>query len=160
MDRAVFLLVCLAALGSGIVGGIFYGFSSFVMRALAQVAPEQGIAAMNAINRTVITPSFMGVFMGSTLLCLAVLAAAFMAWPPGVGRMLLVGAALLYLAGCFGLTVAVNQPMNLRLAGLSPGEAMQYWPRYVPTWTSWNSMRTAASLAAACLFVAALLVRA
>lgn len=157
MDRAAFALVCLAALGTAITGGIFYGFSSFVMRALAQVTPEQGIATMNAINRTVITPSFMLVFMGSAALSVAVLAAAFLWWPAGSGRWLLVAGAALYLVACFGLTVAVNQPMNLRLAALAPAQALAYWPSYVPKWTTWNSVRTAASLAASGCFVAALL---
>jgi hypothetical protein len=50
MERTLFALAFLAAIGCRIVGGIFYGFSSFVMQALARIAPEQGVAAMNSIN--------------------------------------------------------------------------------------------------------------
>lgn len=45
-----------AAIGSGAVGGIFFAFSTFVMGALARLAPQQDIAAMNAINVTVLNP--------------------------------------------------------------------------------------------------------
>jgi hypothetical protein len=54
-------LVFVAAVGSGIVAGIFFAFSSFVMAALERIPPVQGIAAMNSINVTVINPSFMSV---------------------------------------------------------------------------------------------------
>lgn len=158
MDRSFFLIVCTAALGSAVVGGIFYGFSSFVMRALGQLAPEQGVAAMNSINRVVITPSFMLAFMGTALLCLVLAVGAFLWWPQASGKLVL-GGALVYLVACFGLTMAVNQPMNLRLAALSPADAQAYWPQYLPSWTVWNHVRTAASLLSACLFVAALLVK-
>lgn len=158
MDRTLFLLVCLAALGSAIVGGIFYGFSSFVMRALAQLPPAQGVAAMNSINQVVITPSFMLAFMGTALLSLVLVPAAWLWWPQP-GAMLVIAGAALYMVANFGLTMAVNQPMNLRLAALAPADALAYWADYVPTWTVWNHVRTAASLGAAALFTAALVTR-
>ncbi len=47
------------------VGGIFFAFSSFVMRALAKMPDAEGIAAMQSINVVVINPSFLGAFVGS-----------------------------------------------------------------------------------------------
>lgn len=160
MERTLFLLVLAAALGTAIVGGMFYAFSSFVMRALGKLPPEQGIAAMNSINVVVITPSFMLVFMGSALLCLLLAVAGPYAWWPQPSGKLVLGASLLYVLGCFGLTMALNQPMNLRLAALPAGQALAYWPQYLEAWTLWNHVRTAASLLAAGLFIAALLLRA
>lgn len=158
MDRTLFVLTCLAALGSAIVGGIFYGFSSFVMKALGRIVPQQGVAAMNEINLVVIRPSFLLPFMGTGVLCLALALAAWLWWPqPGGGRLLLAAACALYLVGCLGLTTAVNQPMNLRLGAMPAAEALAYWPRYLEAWTFWNHVRTAASLLAAACFVAALL---
>jgi uncharacterized membrane protein len=43
-------VILFAALGSGLVGGVFFAFSTFVMRALARVPAAQGIAAMQSIN--------------------------------------------------------------------------------------------------------------
>lgn len=158
MDRTLFVLVCVAALGSATVGGIFYGFSSFVMRALGRLPPEQGVAAMNSINVVVITPSFMIAFIGTSLLCL-VLAAMSFAWWGEISGKLVVVAALLYLVAGFGLTMTLHQPMNLKLAGLPPAQALAYWPEYLDTWLHWNHVRSVAPLLSAVLFVAALLLR-
>jgi uncharacterized membrane protein len=157
MDRALFVLVCAGAIGSAIVGGMFYAFSSFVMPALARIPPEQGVAAMRSINLVVITPSFMLAFAGTAVLCVVVAAGAY-AWWHHLGGQLVVAAAMLYVAGCFVLTMALNQPMNLRLGAMPTAQALEYWPEYVRAWTRWNHVRTAASLAGAALFIAALMI--
>jgi uncharacterized membrane protein len=158
MDRALFGLVCAAAVGSAIVGGIFYAFSSFVMKALGRIAPEQGVAAMNSINVVVINPSFMLPFVGTALLSLVLAAGSYLWWDQFSGKLVLV-AALLYLVGTFGLTMLLHQPMNLKLAALQPAQALAYWPQYVQTWTLWNHVRTLAPLLASGMFVAALLLK-
>jgi uncharacterized membrane protein len=158
MDRALFALAFLAALGCGIVGGIFYGFSSFVMKALARIAPEQGVAAMKSINVVVINPGFMLAFMGTAAVCLALAAGSYSWWQQPSGKLVLL-AAVLYIVGCFGLTLVVNQPLNLKLAALQPAEALAFWPRYVQTWTMWNHVRTVAPLLSTALFMAALILR-
>src|SRR5690554_6934483 len=61
-----YLIFC-AALGSGLVAGLFFAFSSFVMNALARLPREQGIAAMQSITITVLSRSFLTVFIGTTL---------------------------------------------------------------------------------------------
>jgi hypothetical protein len=63
------VLTFAAAIGAGLVAGIFFAFSSFVMRALARIAPPQGIAAMQSINVAVINPVFMAVFLGTRGRC-------------------------------------------------------------------------------------------
>jgi uncharacterized membrane protein len=159
MDTLLWTLVCAGALGSAIVGGMFYAFSSFVMKALARIPPEQGVAAMNAINIVVINSSFMIVFAGTALVSVALVLLSYPLWPQASGQ-LIVLAALLYGIGTFGLTMRLHQPMNLRLAALAPYQARAYWPGYVQTWTRWNHVRTAAPLAASALLVAALVLRA
>lgn len=46
MDTTISVLAIAAALGSGLVAGIFFAFSNFVMPALGRIAPESGIAAV------------------------------------------------------------------------------------------------------------------
>ncbi|MGL4966898.1 MAG: hypothetical protein ACRC67_37105 [Inquilinus sp.] len=41
-ERLMSVLVLLSALGSGLVGGIFFAFSTFVMGALARLPAPQG----------------------------------------------------------------------------------------------------------------------
>jgi uncharacterized membrane protein len=156
-DRAFTILAFVAAMGSGIVGGIFYGFSSFVMRALGRLPPEQGAAAMKAINVAVINPVFMLAFMGTALVCL-VLAGFSLPMLDRLAGKLALGGSLLYVIGCFGMTMAFNVPLNNALARAAPEQEAALWARYLKIWTAWNTVRTVASAAAAALFVAALML--
>jgi uncharacterized membrane protein len=67
-DRLLLGLKIASALGCGLTAGVLFAFSSFLMNALARLPPAQGIAAMQAINITVVTPSFFGVFFGTDAL--------------------------------------------------------------------------------------------
>ena len=51
MSGALDVLVLVTALGCGLVAGVFFAFSAFVMDGLARAAPAEGIAAMQWINR-------------------------------------------------------------------------------------------------------------
>jgi uncharacterized membrane protein len=68
-------------------------------------------------------------------------------------------AASLYLVGAFGVTMVFNQPLNLKLAGMQPSQAVAFWPQYLDTWTLWNHVRTAASLLASALLVVSLVMK-
>ena len=59
------------ALGCGLVAGVFFAFSSFVMAALRRLQPEEGIAAMQSINIVVVTPVFMTALFGTAVASLA-----------------------------------------------------------------------------------------
>jgi len=157
MKESLGILVFAAVLGSGLVGGIFFAFSTFIMRALGQLSGNQGIAAMNAINVTVINPWFLIAFFGTGVVCLAT---AFLAFGNTVGalRAYLLTGCTLYLLGCLLVTIAFNVPLNNLLASTNPDSsgAETLWQRYLSRWTFWNHVRTAASLAAAAFFALAL----
>src|SRR3954466_4746789 len=68
---ALDLVTLVTALGCGLVAGVFFAFSSFVMAGLARLSAPEGVAAMQSINRTVITASFMLAWLGSGALCVA-----------------------------------------------------------------------------------------
>ena len=156
-ERLTFAGTLLAALGSGLIAGTFFAFSTFVMKALGERPPAEGLAAMQAINVVVINPAFMAVFMGTTALCLALPVGAW--WTGKLpGSAWLVGGCLLYLVGTFGVTVVFNVPLNDALAPLSPTDpaAQQQWADYLRTWTLWNHVRTVGGLAAMAAFVLAL----
>lgn len=156
-DRAFTILAFTAAMGSGIVGGIFFGFSAFVMRALGRLPPADGAAAMKSINVAVINPVFMLAFMGTALVCLVVSGLSLPALDGPAGKLALAG-SLLYVIGCFGTTMAFNVPLNNALARVEPEQEAELWARYLKIWTAWNTVRTVASTVASALFVAALMV--
>jgi uncharacterized membrane protein len=142
-----------AALGRGLIGGVFYAFSTFVMKALARRPPAEAIAAMQSINVAVLNRWFLVPFFGTGLLCAAAAVAALLAGPVATAVWTAAG-ALLYIGGTLGVTMKSNVPRNNALARLAPQDpaSAAYWPRYVAEWTAWNQVRTAAALAAAFLY--------
>jgi len=134
MNNPIYLLTFVAALGSGLVAGIFFAFSNFVMRALARI--PHGIAAMQSINIVVLNGWFFAVFFGTAVCCLALAISSFVRWQkPGAGY-LLVG-SLLYLIGTILVTIACNVPLNDALAAVDPSsaDAGRVWTNYLKNWT-------------------------
>jgi uncharacterized membrane protein len=154
---ALTLLLLLTSVGAGLIGGVFFAFSAFVMKALAELPVKEGVAAMQRINVVVLNPLFLGVFVGTAILGLVCVGVASFTWGT-TKSLLLLGAGLSYTVGSFGITVAFNVPRNERLARLAPDspEALAYWPVYVREWLAWNHVRTLASGVAAALAAAAL----
>lgn len=146
-----------AALGAGLIAGTFFAFSAFVMGALRRLPAAQGIAVMQSINVVVINPIFLGVFIGTAILSLALLVAAFFGWP-SVRAIYLAAGCVFYVGGCFLVTMFLNVPLNNALEAVKADsvEGAQLWTRYLSDWTMWNTVRTVASLAATGCFIMAL----
>ncbi|MBD1875557.1 DUF1772 domain-containing protein [Nodosilinea sp. FACHB-131] len=156
IDAGFALKLC-TALGCGLVAGVFFAFSTFVMQALGQQPPAQGIATMQSINITVINPWFMGVLFGTAIGCLVLVITSLIKGNPPSARYLLIG-SLLYLLGTILVTIAFNVPLNDALAAVSPdsAEGATLWVKYLTNWTLWNHVRTVAALAAAALLTISL----
>ncbi|MDH3607207.1 MAG: DUF1772 domain-containing protein [Acidimicrobiia bacterium] len=159
IDGGLRIAVVLAALGSCLMGGAFYAFSSFVMAGLRRLPEREGAAAMQSINVTAVTPPFMAGFMGTTGLCVVAGVWSIVDWRGAASVWVLVGAGL-YLLGDFLLTAAYHVPRNDRLATVDPStaEGAGYWKTYLNEWTRWNHVRAVAGLAAAASFTLALVV--
>jgi len=151
------VLTFLAALGTGLIAGLLFAFSAFVMDALARLPPEQGIAAMQSINVAVLNPLFGTVFFGTAVLCVVLAVAAFFRWGEA-GAIYLFAGSLLYLVGTIVVTIALNVPLNNALAAVAPNsaEGAGLWTRYIVSWTAWNHVRTVAALTALASFIMAL----
>ncbi len=150
-------VVVSTTLGAALVAGIFFAFSTFIMTALSRLLPEQGIAAMQSINMAVLNPWFFAVFFGTALGSIALALLGILNWG-APGSIYLVSGSLLYLIGCILVTIVLNVPLNHGLAAVEPGskEGAKMWTRYLSTWTTWNHLRTVASLAAAASFIMAI----
>lgn len=157
IDSLLFPATLIAALGSGLIAGTFFAFSTFVMSALGRLPAAQAIAAMQSINITVINPVFLGGFMGTAALGALLAVMALFNWQAPGAAYLLPGSAL-YLIGTFGVTMAFNVPLNNALAAVAPDstEGARLWTHYLRTWTQWNHVRMAAALLAAASFTLAL----
>ncbi|WP_275003965.1 DUF1772 domain-containing protein [Promicromonospora iranensis] len=137
----------------GVSAGVFYGFSSFIMSGLARASDDAAGSAMSGINETALLPPFMSVFFGALLV------------PAGTGIWGLVegrdggawvlAAAAVYLVGTFGVTAALNVPLNNRLLGAHDKGAG--WRAFWRPWTVWNHVRTVAAVLATVLAAVGLL---
>lgn len=152
-----FVLKLFTALGCGLVAGVFFAFSTFVMNALARLQPREGIAAMQSINITAINPLFMIALFGTALGCSFVAIASMSTWHQPSAVYFLAG-SLLYLIGTVVVTIAFNVPLNdaLAIAKLDSTEGANLWARYLTNWTFWNHVRTIAAFGAAALLTIAL----
>jgi len=145
---------------SAMVGGVFLAFSDFIMRSLRATSGTGGIEAMQIINREVFYWAFMVLFIGLAPLSLGLLGYATFSLS-GTGAILLRLAAITYLVGVFGVTVARNVPLNTLLDGmdLAAETTQQFWTaRYVPDWTFWNTVRTLGSVLTSALCLSGLIL--
>lgn len=153
-EALLYPLTFLAALGSGLAAGVFFAFSTFVMAGLARLPPPAGIAAMNAINATAVTPMFMGLLFGTALFALVLGIVAVMDWDADGASYALLG-SILYIVGVIVVTAFFNVPLNDRLAAAPPDSAAaaELWQRYLSAWVGWNHVRTLAPLGSMALFI-------
>ncbi len=180
--------VVVAATGCGLVGGVLFAFSTFVMAGLRSVAPDVGAAAMAAINRHATRAPFGSLLLVTTGL-VAVLGVVAATRLDEAGAGLVLAGAVVYLVGGIGVTAVVNVPLNDRLeaaeaavstSGARSGEASasgrgsagtrvrptsptaerdQVWAVFLGRWVAWNHVRTLACAMAALLLTLGLVTR-
>jgi uncharacterized membrane protein len=157
MDGFLFGLTLAAVVSAGLVGGVFFAFSNFVMRALGRLRPSEGAAAMQSINITVITPTFMTALFGMGVVSLVLIGWGLADLDEPYAGWLIAG-GVIYLIGEIATTGAYHVPRNNALARVDPEseEGARVWGTYLVEWTRMNHVRTVAGLAAAGLFALAL----
>jgi uncharacterized membrane protein len=145
-----------AAIGSGLLGGVLFAFSSFVMPALRRIPPEEGISAMQSINRQAPTFAFGSLIAATALLASGVgLHAVLNRDQPGAGW---TGIGTISIVLALAITGAYNVPRNNRLASFeaTTPEAARYWSTFLAEWIIANHLRTAFCTIAAASYVIAL----
>ena len=151
-----------AAIGAATWGGVLFGFSTFVMRGLDNAPPSAAISTMQEINRAAPRSLLAFDMMATLVLCLAVavLALVRLRSDGGVGNLLLLVGAALYV-GSFAVTVIYHIPRNNELDDvLATGQqAAQAWHDFARPWELWNHVRAATAIAGAASMVVGLLVR-
>ena len=147
-NNLIFVLTLLAAMGAGLIGGAFFAFSSFVMKALGRLPPAEGLKAMQSINVVVLNPVFLGVLVGTVFLGIVVIISSLLRLGEP-GSAYLIAGSLLYIVGTFMVTMIFNVPLNNVLAAADPASAdgAKVWENYLNVWTFWNHVRTLAALA-------------
>jgi uncharacterized membrane protein len=148
------LLLTIAAIGAGLMAGVYFAFSDFIMRSLDRLDAADAVDAMNTINEVILRSWFMPLFFGTSLLYLLLAVLALFDWSDPNAPLLLI-ASLTYFGGMFLCTVFFNVPLNNHLAQAREGgiDKIQLWPYYCKYWIRWNHLRTASSLIACVLSI-------
>jgi len=140
-----------ATVATGLGAGGFYTFQVSILRALGEVDDDTYVTTFQSINRTIVNPWFVSVFLGAPVLAGAALA---LHW--GADRPLVVAIAigLALQVTSVAITVAGNIPLNEALdregvvAGAAAAAARTAFE------ASWNRLHLARTVASVGSFVA------
>jgi len=150
-------LLWFSAIGCGLLAGVYFAFSAFVMTSLGRIAPAAGIAAMNAISVDIVTSLFMPLFLGTSLAAALLAIRGALSWKVR-GSIAMCAGGVIYLIGMTTVTMMFNVPLNDALAAVAPAssEGTALWTRYLVQWTWWNHVRTIACTVSTGLFILAI----
>ncbi len=158
MDLSIKSIILFAAvILTGLSAGLFYAWMVSVIPGTRKVMDITYLESMQSINRAILNPAFFLVFMGSPLV-LGV--SAIQQFNQGTPFWLLLASTLIYLFGTFGVTAFGNVPLNdaleaLQLAELSDTEVISFRKAYETKWNRLHWIRTAFSVLAFVLSLAA-----
>lgn len=142
------LILLVTALAGGLIAGLFYSYSCSVNPGLGALPDANYLAAMQSINRTILNPVFFFSFLGTVLLLPL---STYLHFGTGNRFYLLLGAAVVYLIGTFGVTILGNVPLNealdkINLTGASAQELAAHRLRFEVPWNRLHAIRTYASV--------------
>lgn len=153
------VLLTTSVVATGLMAGLFYGWSVSVIPGTRRLASSDYVGLMQHVNREILTPRFLVPFVGIPLLLGA---AAFMQFRAGDQRRgaVLSASAVTYLIGVFGVTAAGNVPLNdaleaFDLRAATSAEIEERRESYETSWNRWNTIRTVFNVAAFALSVSA-----
>ncbi len=153
----------LAALLCSLVAGFLFAFAVVVMPGLERLDDGGFIRAFQVIDRVIQNnqPLFVLVWVGSVL---AIIAAAGLSLgaATGLGRVVTVAAALVYVLAVQLPTMAINIPLNTQIqrhdvAAMTESARTGARDAFEARWNRWNAIRTAAAAAVTAALLAVLL---
>lgn len=149
--NARIVLLGVAIVSSGLMAGLFFGWVVSVIPGLARVSDRSYVSTMQSINRAIVNPLFLAVFLGTAL---ALGTAAVVHFRSGYMKRgwWLATATGTYTVGVLGVTIGGNIPLNDALERFDPDGATDaaftaQRNRYETPWNRWHNLRTVASLA-------------
>ena len=147
---------------TGLMSGLLYGWTVSVIPGTRRIDDTTYITTMQHINKAIVNPAFIIPFMGIPILVGGTAIAHFRAGDSRRGW-LLTGAAVTYVVGVLGATIAGNVPLNdalesFKLVDSNKQAIADRRKTYETPWNRWHYLRTAASIGAFALASAAAIV--
>ena len=151
----------IAALFTGLLAGLFYGYECSVIKGLGNLQDEVYLQSFQSINKAIQNPYFFITFMGS-LVVLPV--ATWLSYDKSalLTFYLLLAATGLYVIGVFGVTIFGNVPLNealdaLNLKGATVDEIAKQRSIFETAWNRLHTIRTIAAVVSFALVLMACL---
>lgn len=156
-ETSLTAILWFCAVGCGLMAGVYFAFSAFVMASLARIETPAGILAMQSINDVILRSAFMPLFFGTSVAAAGVAAIALLDLSRS-GAIWMLSAGILYFVGMFVCTAVFNVPLNNKLKETDSHSAdgADVWDLYLRQWTRWNHVRTIASAGSSVLFFIAI----
>jgi uncharacterized membrane protein len=148
--KAYTLLYCATVLLTGLLAGLFYGYSCSVNKGLGNLQDEQYLRAFQSINHAILNPTFFLSFLGSLFLLLV---SAIVSYVLGqtVTFYYVLAALVIYAVGVMGVTMGGNVPLNEQVAQMDLSsasvETISAMRRtFERPWNSYHTVRTIAAV--------------
>lgn len=155
------ITLIISTLFSGLMAGLFYAWSISVAPGISKINDESYLRAFQSMNRAIINPLFLIVFMGLVLL-LIYTSYSFYGTPQTTQFWLTLSAAVLYIGGVMIVTFAGNIPLNnsleaLKIDTMSLDQMAAFRRGFESKWNTFNTIRTVCSSASFLLLILACL---
>lgn len=156
------LVLAAGTLITGLVAGLFFGFSVAVIPGLTRLPDAGYLQAFQHINAAIMNPVFLFCFMAPLILLPA---STLMQFRQGGSSdwIWTLAATILYIIAVFGVTIAGNVPLNDMLAKMDLVNASAQAlatdrAAFEPRWNNFHTVRTIANiLSLACLIISCFL---
>lgn len=150
------ILASLSTVAVGLMSGIYWAFTTAVMPGLRDRDDRSFIVTMQSINRRILNPWFLTIFMGSLLLPIATAIALFLDDDNDARWWGIAGA--IAAAVPFAITIGGNVPLNNALDAATPNDDQAATRRaFEGPWTRLNLWRTITATAALAVLIRTLL---
>jgi uncharacterized membrane protein len=143
------ILLILTTLFSGLMAGLFYSWSISVTPGLAKIGDENYLKAFQSMNRAIINPVFLIVFMGLVIMLL-MLTYLYYNSPAPSQSWFIISAMVIYLLGVMAVTIFGNIPMNntlevLQIETINHEQMTSFRLGFESKWNKLNMIRTISS---------------
>lgn len=142
---------------TGLMAGLYFAFSVFVMQALNKLSPTAAGQAMNNINDVIVNTLFLPLFFGSTLWFAGLIVWQIADWNEA-NSIFFVSSAVIYIVGMFGVTAFGNVPLNnqLQRSNENDNALAMAWKNYYQPWLRLNHIRTISCILSTALLLMAM----
>lgn len=154
MTTPVPAVTLLAGVLSALLAGLYLAFSLAIMPSLSRLPDPVLVSVMQVVNRVIVRPGFVVLFLGAPLVAVAAVVLALVAGAPVLA---VVVGALLQIAS-LAITAVVNIPLNTALDRADPGDAgdvARAREAFERPWVRAHGVRTAVTTLGAVALLAA-----